>query len=175
MNKVLSKDGTPIAFDRTGTGPVIILVDGALCYRASGPSGPLADYLAQLNDLISADRRGDAVKLFMKLVGVPAIFVAVMRFMPAWSKLTAVAHTLPYDITIVQDNQRGKSLPAERWASLTVPTLVVVGGKSPAWMRHGMHALAEVLPNAIPRTLEGQTHMVKPKILAPALVQFFAG
>src|SRR5258708_27094946 len=262
MKKVLSKDGTPIAYDRTGKGPAIILVDGGLCYRASGPSGPLAalmaekftvftydrrgrgdsgntppyaverevediealineaggssfvygissgaalaleaanrglpikklalyeapfivddsrppipnDYLAQLNGLISEERRGDAVKLFMKLVGVPAVFVAIMRFMPAWSKLTAVAHTLPYDITIVQDNERGKPLPAERWASVTVPTLVVDGGKSPAWMRHGMQALADVLPNATHRTLEGQTHMVKPNVLAPALVEFF--
>ncbi len=36
------------------------------------------DYLVQLNGLISADRRGDAVKLFMKLVGVPTIFISLM-------------------------------------------------------------------------------------------------
>ena len=264
MKKVLSNDGTPIAFDRAGKGPAIILVDGALCYRASGPMGPLAallaekftvftydrrgrgdsgntapyaverevediealiseaggsafvygissgaalaleaanhglaikklalyeapfivddsrppipnDYLERLNDLVSADRRGDAVKLFMKLVGVPAIFVVMMRVMPAWSKLKGVAHTLPYDITIVQDNQRGQPLPAGRWASVTTPTLVVDGGKSPAWMRHAMQALATVLPNAKLRTLEGQTHMVKPNALAPVLLDFFAG
>ncbi len=93
--------------------------------------------------------------------------------MPAWSKLTAVAHTLPYDITIVQDNQRGKPLPAKRWASVT-PTLVMEGGKSPAWMRHAMQALADILPDATLRTLEGQTHMVKPTVLAPVLVEFFA-
>jgi pimeloyl-ACP methyl ester carboxylesterase len=131
-------------------------------------------YLAQLNELIASDRRGDAVKLFMKLVGVPAIFVAMMRFMPAWSKLKSVAHTLPYDITIVQDNQRGKPLPPERWVSVTVPALVVDGGKSPGWMRHAMRALAEVLPNAQHRTLEGQTHMLEPKAIAPVLKEFFA-
>jgi len=38
-----------------------------------------------------------------------------------------------------------------------------------------MRALADVLPNAKLRTLEGQTHMVKPKALAPVLVDFFAG
>jgi hypothetical protein len=98
-----------------------------------------------------------------------------MRFMPAWSKLTGVAHTLPYDITIVQDNQRGKPLPAKRWDAVTAPTIVMDGGKSPAWMRHAMRALADVLPNAKLRTLQGQTHMVKPKVLAPVLVEFFAG
>jgi pimeloyl-ACP methyl ester carboxylesterase len=74
----------------------------------------------------------------------------------------------------VQDNQRGKPLPATRWAATRVPTLVMDGGKSPAWMRHGAKALADVLPNATHRTLDGQTHMVKPEALAPVLMEFFS-
>jgi hypothetical protein len=96
-----------------------------------------------------------------------------MRLMPVWSKLKAVAHTLPYDGAIVQDKQRGKPLPASRWASVTVPALVMDGGKSPAWMRHANGSLATVLPNARYRTLEGHTHMLKPKAHAPMLVEFF--
>jgi hypothetical protein len=42
-------------------------------------------------------------------------------------------------------------------------------------MRYAMRALADVLPNAQLRTLQGQTHMVKPKVLAPVLAEFFAG
>jgi hypothetical protein len=53
-----------------------------------------------------------------------------MRLMPMWSKLKAIAHTLPYDGAIVRDNQRGKALPANRWASATVPTLVMDVGKA---------------------------------------------
>jgi hypothetical protein len=49
------------------------------------------------------------------------------------------------------------------------------GGNSPAWMRHGNQSLASVLPNAQYRTLEGQTHMLKPKAHAPLLVEFFKG
>ena len=45
MNKVISKDGTLIAYDRLGQGPALILVDGALCSRHSGPAGPLAALL----------------------------------------------------------------------------------------------------------------------------------
>ena len=77
-----------------------------------------------------------------------------------------------YDLTIVSENQRGKPLPSTRWTA-TVPTLVVAGGKSPAWMRNAMQALARVLPNAKHHTLEGQTHMVSPKALAPVLAEFF--
>ncbi|MEI9900713.1 MAG: hypothetical protein WDN31_11995 [Hyphomicrobium sp.] len=40
-----SKDGTPIAYETIGTGPALVLVDGAMCYRASGPMRPLADAL----------------------------------------------------------------------------------------------------------------------------------
>jgi pimeloyl-ACP methyl ester carboxylesterase len=123
---------------------------------------------------IRADRRGEAVKLFLKLVGVPGFVKALMPLMiPMWLKLKAVAHTLPYDGAIVRDNQRGKPLPASRWASVTIPALVMDGGNSPAWMRHANRSLASVLPNAQYRTLKGQTHMLKPKAHAPMLVEFF--
>jgi hypothetical protein len=41
-------------------------------------------------------------------------------------------------------------------------------------MRNSMRALADVLPNARHRTLQGQTHLVKPKALAPVLAELFA-
>jgi pimeloyl-ACP methyl ester carboxylesterase len=122
----------------------------------------------------AADRRSDAVKLFLKSVGVPGFVRALMPLMiPTWSKLKAVAHTLPYDGAIVRDNQRGKPLPVSRWASVTIPTLVMDGENSPAWMRHANRSLASVLPNAQCRTLQGQTHMLKAKAHAPTLVEFF--
>jgi pimeloyl-ACP methyl ester carboxylesterase len=58
MQTVLSKDGAAIAFDKSGKGPPLILVDGALCYRASGPMGPLAALLAPHFTVFTYDRRG---------------------------------------------------------------------------------------------------------------------
>lgn len=262
-NAVVSKDGTTIAFDRRGQGAPVILVDGALCFRAMGPSTPLAellannftaftydrrgrgdsgdtspyamerevediealvtkaggsafvygvssgaalaleaakripgikklalyeapfivdrsrdpitkDYWALVGEAIAEDRRGDALKLFMKAVGVPSFVIFVMRLMPVWSKLKAVAHTLPYDGALVQEYQRGKRLPTTEWASVTIPTLVADGGSSPAWMRNAMKELADVLPNARYKTLPGQTHMVKAQAHVPMLVEFFS-
>jgi hypothetical protein len=43
---VVSADGTRIAFERKGTGPALILVDGAMCYRGNGPNDDLATTLA---------------------------------------------------------------------------------------------------------------------------------
>lgn len=263
MKKVISKDGTPIAYDQSGTGPTVILVDGAGGNRTFGPNVTLApllahhftvitydrrgrgdsgntelydisreiediealihdvggpvflygissggalaleaanrlssvkklalyevpfivdnsrkpvplDYLAKLKSLVASDRRGAAIKLFMrKGVGLPAIVVAMMQFMPGWSRMKSIAHTLISDTTFMVELQRGKPLPTERWSTVTMPTLIIDGGKSPLWVRNAMRSLADVLPNAKYQTLEGQTHIVKPKVLAPVLKDFF--
>ena len=55
---VLSKDGTAIAFERTGNGPPVILVDPALCDRAMGQSQQLARLLAPHFTVFTYDRRG---------------------------------------------------------------------------------------------------------------------
>jgi pimeloyl-ACP methyl ester carboxylesterase len=56
MKHVYSKDGTPIALDRSGEGPAIILVGGALSDRAAGVS--LAEQLASHFTVFTYDRRG---------------------------------------------------------------------------------------------------------------------
>ena len=130
---------------------------------------------ATIRAAIAAGRRGDAVTAFLRSVGMPGLLIVVMRLTPIWSKLKAVAHTLPYDGAIVADDQLGKPLDSARWASVRMPTLVTDGGKSPLWMRHGNKALAEALPNARYRTLAGQNHMLKPAAHAPVLTAFFNG
>jgi pimeloyl-ACP methyl ester carboxylesterase len=55
MRTVISKDGTPIAFDRSGQGPTLILVTGALNTR---PSSSLVARLAQRFSVFAYDRRG---------------------------------------------------------------------------------------------------------------------
>jgi pimeloyl-ACP methyl ester carboxylesterase len=132
-----------------------------------------ADIASQLSDLVAADRRDDAVRLFLRHMGAPRIVIALMRRLPLWPKLRRVAHTLPYDMTIVAPYQRGAALPADRWENVAVPTLVMVGGKSPAWLHHSAQALAGLLPNASLRVVEGQTHNVKAKSLVLPLREFF--
>ena len=57
---------------------------------------------------------------------------------------------------------------------MRAPTLVMDGGKNPAWTGNAQRALVAVVPGAVSRTLPGQTHMVKASVLGPALVEFFA-
>jgi pimeloyl-ACP methyl ester carboxylesterase len=61
MDKVISKDGTPIAYEKFGSGPALILVDGALCSRKFGPMPKLAPLLAQRFTVFVYDRRGRGV------------------------------------------------------------------------------------------------------------------
>lgn len=124
--------------------------------------------------LIAAGRRGDAVKMFMMAVGVPAIGVFVMRLMPVWKKLTAIGHTLQYDLGMTTPYQQGRPLPAGSWSGAAMPALVMDGGRSPAWMRNAQSAIATILPNATARTLPGQNHMVGAEAIAPELIRFFA-
>jgi pimeloyl-ACP methyl ester carboxylesterase len=263
MAVVISKDGTRIGFDKHGQGPPLVLVDGAMCYRGSGPMKPLAallaahftvytydrrgrgesgdtqpwslerevediaalvrdagepvylygissgavlaleaadrgvpirklalyeaplmvddsrpplgeDFLPRMKQLIAQNHRGDAVKMFMKAVGVPAIGIFIMRLMPVWKRLTAIAHTLQYDLGMTAPYQQGRPLSAGVWSGATMPALVMDGGKSPDWMRNAQAAIARVLPHATTRTLPGENHMVSAKAIAPALVEFFA-
>jgi pimeloyl-ACP methyl ester carboxylesterase len=262
MKTVTSKDGTKIAFDQSGQGPVVILVDGALQYRAFDQGmAQLADLLAQhftvvhydrrgrgdstdvqpyalereiediealineaggsafvygissgaalameaairlgdkvkklamyeapynddetarqawreytqqLGELLAAGRRGDAVGLFMILVGATADQVEGMRQHPMWPMWEAVAPTLAYDHTAALGEDA--SLPTERAASVTVPTLVMDGSESYPFMHVTAVALANAIPQAQHRTLEGQTHEVSSEALAPVLVEFF--
>ena len=56
MEKVQSRDGTPIAFDRVGGGPALIVVNGALSDRKAGTA--LAERLAPRFAVYLYDRRG---------------------------------------------------------------------------------------------------------------------
>lgn len=58
MTKVISKDGTSIAYERTGKGPAVVLVDGALCYREHWGGRPLAAALSKDFSVFVYDRRG---------------------------------------------------------------------------------------------------------------------
>jgi len=56
METVTSADGTPIAYQRAGSGPALVAVSGAFCDRAS--TAPLAEHLGDRYTVYRFDRRG---------------------------------------------------------------------------------------------------------------------
>jgi pimeloyl-ACP methyl ester carboxylesterase len=129
------------------------------------------DYKERLTELLAAGRRGDMVELFLTTaVGLPAEFVAPLRQSPFFPSMEAVAHTLVYDATIVGDF----SLPTARIATVKVPTVVIDGGETP-WLSAAAEAVADALPDAQRRTVEGQPHNFDAAALAPVVSDFFKG
>jgi pimeloyl-ACP methyl ester carboxylesterase len=265
MRTVTSKDGTTIAYDQWGQGPAVILVSGALQYRAFGQGmvelaellapyftvifydrrgrgdstdntdtlsrvlerevediealideadgsvslygissgGALAmeaaialpkkvkklavyeipynddeaarqswkNYVTQLRELLDAGRKGDAVGLFMMLVGASAEQVGEIRQTPMWPLWESIGQTLAYDH--IADLGEDASVPVERAAMVRVPTLVINGSASFPFMHPTAIALANAIPHAQHRTLEGQTHEVSAEALVPVLIEFF--
>lgn len=265
MQTVTSKDGTKIAYSKMGSGPALLLVDGALGYRDFGPSKSLAkllqdkftvyiydrrgrgesgdtvpyslqkeiddidalvdsvgepvclfgqssggvlvveaasklgakkvrkmaiyetplfvdnsheplpsEFMDRLHQNIAEGRNGAAVKQFMRMVGVPGFALVIMPLLPMWGKLKKVAPTLAYDYGFMQPMLQGKPLSPKQWPGATMPTVAMVGGKSPTWMRNAVQQVAEVLPSSEFQVVPGQNHMVKNGVLAPILAKFFA-
>ena len=258
---VTSKDGTRIAYEKVGSGPAFVLVDGAMCYRDFGPcrsaatafsdrytvyfydrrgrgesgdspeyapereyedlaavidatgeeayvlgyssggalvlqaaasgvrmrklasyeapyvgiaekKGVKPDFLAELNSRLARGDRGGAVGYFMvDMVGGPAFLPLMMRLMPkVFTSLKAVAHTLPYDATIMH----GFEVPTATLSRITTPALVMGGSKAKPNMVAAVDGVASAIPGSIKRTLAGQTHQVKDDAIKPELVGFFA-
>jgi pimeloyl-ACP methyl ester carboxylesterase len=127
-------------------------------------------YRKQLAEVLAQGRRGDALALFMLLVGMPADHLDAVRHHPMWPMWEAVAPTLAYDAAVMGEDA---SVPNEKAASVAVPALVMDGGASFPFMHVTALALAKAMPHAQHRALEGQTHEVAPQVLAPVLDEFF--
>lgn len=129
------------------------------------------DYTGQLRERLAQGRRGDAMALFLGLVGVPAEQVEGIRQAPTWRGAEAVAPTLAYDHFALMGDEA--AVPLQRAARVTVPALVLTGGASHGFMHQTAEKLAGAIPDAHWRTLEGQTHAVAAPVLAPVLEEFF--
>jgi len=128
-----------------------------------------ADYKTQLSQMITADRRGDAIEYFMtRIVGIPAEFVAPMRLSPYWAGMEKLAHVIVYEADVMKDY----ALPAGL-GTINVPTLVLDGAQMP-WLSKAAQAVAADLPQAQHRVLAGQPHNVDPAAIAPVLLNYFA-
>jgi pimeloyl-ACP methyl ester carboxylesterase len=196
MRTTRSSDGTKIAYDTAGSGPLLVLVDGALCTRRIGPGKGLARPLARDFTVINYDRRGrgdsgdaDAYAVEREVEDLQAVIEAAgsqgfvfgqssgaVLALHAAARSPQITRLAIYEAPFIVDDTRAPTGPEyhqKLWAAATKPTLVLCGGASEAWMRNGMQALADTLPDATLRTLDGQTHNLRPKIVAPHLVRFF--
>jgi pimeloyl-ACP methyl ester carboxylesterase len=131
--------------------------------NAETSSATLRDVTAALD----AGDRGTAVEVFLRSTGAP--FDPAMKTQPWFAGLESVAHTLPYDLALAGDS----SVPVDRLAKITAPTLGLYGGASPGWAAASIGAVTGAIPGATQKVLEGQTHAADPAVLAPVLIDYF--
>lgn len=125
-------------------------------------------YREKLAAFLAGDKRGDAVALFVKSVGVTDKQIAAMERLPMWKGLTAMAPTLAYDTIALMEQY-----PTLDTKNIHVKTLVLYGAASPAFMGNTARALSEAM-HAKLDALPGQGHDVKADVLAPVLSGFFS-
>ena len=253
MERVTSADGTSIAFDRTGSGPALVIVVGAFCTRLTaktltailaadytvyeydrrgrGDSGDASVYSVErefedldaliaeaggtafvyghssgaalalgaaahgvpmekiavyeppffpgqdspgaftqeVRDVLAAGDREEAALRFIVNTGAPREAAEKIKLAPFWPDMMAIAHTLPYDLTL--SDLGAVSL---NWtADIPVPILALAGGTSAEWAVNVAEGIAATAPDARARVLEGQDHGVSDESLAPVLKEFF--
>lgn len=143
----------------------------------SRPPAP-ADYVEHVEELVAADKRGEAVEYVMtEMIGVPAEYIEPMKQDPSWDEMARYAHTYAYEGRILHGLMDGTPLPADRW-SIDAPVAVAVGGNSEPYFRVGADALAALLPNVTVLTLPDQDHgafWAAPEPIAEQVREFLLG
>lgn len=141
--------------------------------RAPHPDG----YIARHDELVTQGRNAALIDYFMTVgIGLPRIIPALSRLNPQWRKMKALAPTLAHDARLVNPYARGIDYPPDTFAGISVPVWVGWGSKSPQWIRHSNRRVAEHLAGQCPTAtteLAGQTHLVKPAAIAPAVREHF--
>ena len=122
--------------------------------------------------LVRADKRGAAVRYFMcDVVGMPKLIGYLFALFPMWPKLKAVAHTLPYDLSIMAD----EALLGSRSQGVKIPVMVAGGSKSPEPLQKAVTRVAAAIPDSTLHWVDGQTHNLGAVPAAAMMREFFLG
>lgn len=112
--------------------------------------------IERLQALIDAgDREGVLVTFIREVVGIPSRELALLQSQPAWSARVAAAHTIPREL---RAEARYRFDP-ERFKGVSTPTLLLLGGKSPLFMKASVDAVNAALPNSRVVVMPGQQHI----------------
>lgn len=120
-----------------------------------------------IEGLLKEGKHAAAMKGFLKGIGMPKVFVALLPIFPGWRTMKALAPTLAYDIALTSDLP-----PVARAAHVAVPAQILFGQKSPASLHSVANQLATAIPGARFAAIPGQDHMVSARALLPKLVAF---
>ena len=112
-------------------------------------------FIDRLDALLEAgDRDGVISTMFRDLVGMPQEEVEYIRSLPAWHERVKAAHTVPRELRA----DEAYRFDPERFGDLGVPTLMLEGSDSPAFLKAADKVVDETLPNCRIVEMPGQGH-----------------
>jgi pimeloyl-ACP methyl ester carboxylesterase len=112
-------------------------------------------FIDRLDALLeTGDREAVISTMFRDLVGMPQEEVEYLRSLPAWQQRVKAAHTVPRELRA----DEAYRFDPERFEDLGVPTLMLEGSDSPAFLKAADKAVDETLPNCRIVVMSGQGH-----------------
>lgn len=183
---VLAAVGEPVALLGHSYGAICALeaaagaenVERLILYEPPLPIG-LEIYRPGLIDelqlLLDADQREALLTTFVtEVVRAPPDQIRLMRSLPTWQSRLSAAHTIVRELRADQVY----AFTRRRWREFDTPTLLLMGGDSPAFLTEATKSLHASLPHAALRTMAGQQHAAMdtaPEMFVAEVVGFAAG
>lgn len=131
-----------------------------------------SEVVARIQALIDAgDREGTVVTFFREIAKAPPHEVEMLRSLPNWPARVAAAHTIPREM----GNSYEYVFEPERFSQMRTPTLLLLGGDSPPFLKAATEAVHAALPNSQIVVLPGQQHTAMntaPELFVREVLQF---
>ena len=104
--------------------------------------------------LDQGDRAGVVTTFFRDVPRLPPAEIEMVQSLPNWPARVAAAHTIPRELGI-ETTYRWQP---ERFSELRTPTLLLVGGDSPPFLKKASDAVQQALPSSQIVVMPGQQH-----------------
>jgi pimeloyl-ACP methyl ester carboxylesterase len=134
-------------------------INRLILYEPAGSGG--ADHYAQntidrMQELIDSGENEAAVEMmFREIVKMPEHELIAYRKLPMWKGRILLAPTLPRELAI----DLSYRFDAHRFRDQRAPTLLLLGGDSPAFVKEATERVNSALPNSKIMILTGQQHI----------------
>jgi pimeloyl-ACP methyl ester carboxylesterase len=130
--------------------------------------------IERLDQLLAAgDRDGVVATFFREVVRMPEAELDIVRADPSWEARVAAAHTIPRELRIAD----AYDPDFERFATVRVPTLLLLGGDSPSFLVDPTRRLHESISESKLTVMPGQQHVAMttaPDLFLGHVIDFLA-
>ncbi|MBV8585964.1 MAG: alpha/beta hydrolase [Verrucomicrobia bacterium] len=122
----------------------------------AGPQNSSSEVVSRLEKLLQEGNREEVVSTFMReIVRLPEGQLRLLQSLPAWKGRVAAAHTIVREI---KEPSKQYSFRPEKFHSMGVPTLLLLGDASPAYFKTVTDLVHKALPASQVAVLTGQQH-----------------